>query len=123
MVGQNVLVSALKQGALSKWGRSGTVFYDRSAGDCYFESGGNWTKFDTTAASTAIADASQKILLPPIVNLRQSDALNTCRARTDLANANISGISTDLQFDLRLEKSLLQSQRRSMTPAIVIKNP
>lgn len=58
------------------------LYYDRSSGACYINSGGAWGLFQTGALTTTIANKTNSALNAPLTNINKARASAICTART-----------------------------------------
>lgn len=88
---------------------AGRVYYNRSNGTCYRSEGAAWVEFESATINASLANSTQSVLLPPLVNLTQAASVGLCSARSDISPANfISDVS--YQLPSRLEQIAYSAQ-------------
>lgn len=97
------------------------IYYDRSSGSCYRALGGIWDVVETTGLNAALANSTQSVLLPPLVNVTQSRASAICSARSDISVASVDGVNTAPVYSLpsRLEQMAYSAQPVELTDSEV----
>ena len=91
-------------------GSSGNIYYDRTSGTCYYNSGGSWV----SVASVSSANTLQSIVsnapgLPPLVQLSQSNAWSVCQAEA------VNGYTTSKRLMRHHEQVLASAWSSSLT--------
>lgn len=88
------------------------IYYDRSTGSCHRSSGGIWDVVEATGLNATLANATQSVLLPPLVNVTQSRASAICSSRSSVSVASVDGVSTAPAYSLpsRLEQIAYSAQ-------------
>lgn len=80
---------------------AGRIYYNRSNGSCYRSNGASWIEIETATIDSLLADATQSVLLPPLVNVTQARSQAICSNRSDIVAPDLAA---NLVFDLPSRK-------------------
>ena len=87
-------------------GYDGAVYYDRSSGSCYVYDDGStsWLSFTSGNILATDALATQRVHLPPVVNITQAASRSICTKRTAIGVGAITGVASAITYKLPSRK-------------------
>lgn len=88
---------------------AGRIYYNRSNGSCYRSQGAAWVEIETATIDATLANATQSVLLPPLVNLTQATSVGLCSTRSNITSADFIA-PTSFELPSRLEQIAYSAQ-------------